>query len=347
MTSYEEARERIESVPPAREPGARDVKWMTGAHVVGVARDPEGRVEVFLRGPQIRPSSSIVREAMEFRVVHRNGQPDFDANLLVLPALGHFDQVAALICTELLRGGADTSLKGAFLQTEPIIELAIERMHMSNQALLGMAGELLLLDSLCRCAQDAQVVDIIDGWDGWRRSSRDLTVGATGIEVKTTTGPASSHYVEGVHQVECDDGNSENRLVLVSIGLQVAVDGGNAFTIPQLVDSIIDCMSAAGLPDSAVEQFLWHLKEYGAASGGGYDHRTQAADRVYATAFVTSFFRAYDMADEAIEVLRRHDLIAHAHVEVNSVRFRINLPLTVGPGNPVVGANQVAKAILG
>lgn len=286
---------------------------------------------------------------MEFRVVHRDG-PDFDANLLVLPALGHFDQVAAFICTELLRSGADMSLAGAFLQTEPIIELAIERMRLSNQAILGLAGELLLIDALCRRAQDSQVAGIIAGWDGWRRSSRDLTVGATGIEVKTTTGRSSSHYVEGVHQVERDDGsaggNPENRLVLVSIGLQITVDGGNAFTIPQLVDSIIDRMSAAGLPDSTVEQFLWHVTEYGATSGGGYHHHTQASDPVYATAFLTSFFRAYDMANEAIEVLRRHDLVTHTHVEVDSVRFRIDLPLTVAVDNPVVGANQVADAIL-
>lgn len=55
---------------------------------------------------------------------------------------------------------------------------------------------------------------------------------------------------------------------------------------------------------------------------------------------------AYDMANEAIEVLRRHDLVTHTNVDVDSVRFRIDLPLTVSVDNPVVGATQVADAIL-
>lgn len=351
MTSYEDARQLIESAPRAAHPGIRDVKWMTDAHVVGVARDTDGRVEVFLRGPELRPSSSIVRDSIEFRVVHRDGQQPIDANRLLLPVLAHFDQVAAFICTELLRGGADSSLARAFTQTEPIIELAIERLRLSNQAIIGLAGELLLIDALCRRAQDAQVAEIISGWDGWRRSSRDLIVGTTGIEVKTTTGPSSSHFVESVHQVERDDGSGggaqEDRLMLVSIGLQLSADEGSAFTIPQLVDGIIARMSAAGLADSAVEKFVSHLTEYGATSGGGYDHRAQASDPAYATAFLTSFFRAYDMADRAIEVLRRHDVAAHSHVDIDSVRFRINMPLAVSAGNPTVGANQVAEAIIG
>lgn len=351
MTSYEDARQIVKSVPRAVDAGIRDVKWMSDSHVVGVARDTDGRVEVFLRGPELRPSSSIVRDAIESLVVHRDGQSPFDANRLLLPALGHFDLVAAFICTELLRAGADASLVRAFTQTEPIIELVIERLRLSNQVIIGLAGELLLIDALCRHAQDAQVVDIVAGWDGWKRSSRDLTLGTTGIEVKTTTGPASSHLVESIHQVELDDGSGggtpEDRLVLVSIGLQRDADGGNAFTIPQLVDRIIVRMSAVGIADTAVEQFLFQVAEYGASSGGGYDHNTQASDPVYATAFLTSFFRAYDMADGAIEVLRRHDVAAHSHIDIGSVRFRVDLPVAVSGGNPVVGANQVAAAIIG
>jgi hypothetical protein len=350
MTSYEDARELIASVPRAAYAGIRDVKWMTDAHVVGVARDTEGHVEVFLRGTELCPSSVIVRDALEFRVVHREGQPSFDANRLQLPALGHFDQVAAFICTELLRGGADTSLPHAFRRVEPIIELAIERLTLSNQAIIGLAGELLLIDALCRRAPDSQVADIISGWDGWKRSSRDLTVGTTGIEVKTTTGATSSHLVEGVHQIELDDGSGggtpEDRLVLVSIGLERAVDGGNAFTIPQLIDRILARMSAAGIADSDVEKFLFRVAEYGVSFGGGYDHHTQPSDVAYSTAFYTSFFRAYDMSDADIEVLRRQDVAAHSHVDIGSVRFRVDLPVAVSAGNPINGANQVAETII-
>lgn len=351
MTNYEHVLEVIASVPPAADAGIRDVKWMTDAHVVGVARDTDGRVEVFLRGTELRPHSAIVRDAIEFRVVHRDAQPSFDANRLQLPALGHFDQVAAFICTELLRGDADASLPRAFMQSEPIIELAIERLALSSQAILGLAGELLLIDALCRRAQDAQVADIIAGWDGWKRSSRDLTLGATGIEVKTTTGPTSSHLVEGLHQVELDYGNGggtpEDHLILVSIGLEPHAEGGNAFTIPQLVDRILARMLASGLGDSKAEKFQFHVAEYCENFGGGYDHHVHASDDAYATRFVTSFFRAYDMSDTNIEVLRRQDIAARPHVDIGSVRFRVDLPVAVSADNPITGANQVAEAILG
>ncbi|TFB96267.1 MULTISPECIES: PD-(D/E)XK motif protein [unclassified Cryobacterium] len=351
MTNYEYALELIASVPRAEDAGIRDVKWMTDAHVVGVARDTDGRVEVFLRGTELHPSSAIVRDVIEFRVVHRDGQPSFQANRLHFPALSHFDQVAAFICTELLRGDADASLPRAFTQTEPIIELAIERLILSNQAILGLAGELLLIDALCRSAQDTQVADIIAGWDGWKRSSRDLVLGVTGIEVKTTTGPTSSHFVEGVHQVELDDGfgggTPEDRLILVSIGLEPNAEGGNAFTIPQLVDRILARMFAAGLRDSEAEKFLFHVSEYGANLGGGYDHHVQASDVAYATGFVTSFFRAYDMSDPNIEVLRRQDIAARSHTDIGSVTFRVDLPVSASADNPINGANQVAEAIIG
>ncbi|MFI2752962.1 PD-(D/E)XK motif protein [Cellulomonas sp. P22] len=351
MTTYEQARQVIASVPRARDARIRDVTWMSDAQVVGVARDTDGRVEVFLKGAKLHPSSAIVRDAIEFRVVHRDRQPSFDANRLRLPALAHFDQVAAFICAELLRGDADASLPRAFIQTEPIIELAIERHALSNSAIIGLAGELLVIDALCRRATDARVANIISGWDGWKRSSRDLTVGTTGIEVKTTIGPTSAHPVEGVHQVERDDGSGggtpEDRLFLVSIGLEPGADGGNAFTIPYLVERILARMSAAGLADSDVEKFLFHVSEYGVSFGGGYDHRTQASDATFAIGFLTSFFRAYDMSDIDIEVLRRQDVMVRSHVDIGSVKFRVNMPVAASAGNPINGANQVAAAIIG
>ncbi|MCG2622622.1 PD-(D/E)XK motif protein [Arthrobacter sp. I2-34] len=349
--TYESVLQLIESVPSAASADHRDVRWLTDAHVVGVARDHVGQIEMFLAGAGLSPSSSANRAAIEFRTWHRKGAPSFDANRLRFPSLGYFDQVAAFICTELLRGGADVSLKKAFAQTEPLIELAIERLHLSNQAILGLAGELLLLDALCRHAADEQVAEISGSWDGWKRSSRDFSWGSTGIEVKTTTRSVSSHPVEGIHQVERSDGSdgwaSEDRLFLVSIGLQPAEPGGNTFTIPQLVERIIAQMERSGVGGSVVDKFLAHVAEYGASSGGGYKHGTQLPDPSYTTPFLTSFFRAYDMSDSAVEVLRRDDVAVRHHVDVSSVRFRVDLPITASLGNPVVGANQVAQVILG
>jgi len=350
MTSYESVLQVIESVPSTESADSRDVTWTTDSRVVGVARDYEGRVEVFLAGARLSPLSSAISDAIEFHTWHRDGAHPFDANRLLFPAAGHFDQIAAFICTELLRAGADISLADAFVRTEPIIEMAIERLRLSSQAIIGLAGELLLLDALCRRAHDEQVSLIVGSWDGWKRSSRDFSWGATGVEVKTTTRSTSSHLVEGTHQVErsngSDGGEGEDRLLLVSVGLQPAESGGNAFTIPQLVDRIIERMQEASLEAAVVEKFLNHVAEYGAGSGGGYEHNALNPDQSYSQPYLTGFFRAYDMSDNAVEVLRRDDISIHHHVDVSSVRFRVELPAAVSPNNPVLGANQVADVIL-
>lgn len=351
MITYEEVLELVAGLPDAVDSGIRDIRWITTADVVGIARDIDSRVEVFLQGAQLRPILKTVKEAISFQTVHRDGgQPPFDANRLVFPPLGHFDQVAAFICTELLRADADRSLEIAFARTEPLIELALERMNLANQDIIGLTGELLMLEALCRRASSPQVAAVVAGWDGWQRSSRDLTIGTTGVEVKTTMGASSSHYIAGVHQVELNDGSGgsapEDRLLLVSIGLQIGTTEGNSFTLPRLVDRIVDHMAAAGLPGPAIQTFLFRVREYGGGAPSGYDHATQAADPIYAASFLTTFFRAYDMGDAAIEVLRRADVTARPHVAVDSVRFRVDLPVTVSAGNPTHGVNQVADAIL-
>lgn len=350
MINYENARERIELIPVSPEPDSRNVEWITAAEIIGVARDTEGKVELLLRGAELVPVSKTVRDASEHRSIYKDDGTSFEATRLVFPAVAHFDQVAAFICIELLRNGADSDLPRAFVRTEPIIELAIQNLTLSNEALLGLAGELLLLDALCHRVQDARVREITGGWHGWRRSARDFVVGNTGVEVKTTTGDTSSHLVEGVHQVERDDEGDERQFLLVSVGLQRAwSESNNSFTVPGLVDRILKRMDDARVPDSVIGRFVTRVAEYGANSWIGYDHTTQAADPTYLIPFLTTFVRAYDMDDAAIGVLRRRDVSSFRHVVGDSLRFRVNLS-TNGPisaGNPVEGTNRVALKILG
>ncbi|PKI91135.1 hypothetical protein CW368_07680 [Actinomycetales bacterium SN12] len=350
MTNYEDARQRIERIPISPETGSRNVEWITPTEVIGVARDTEGKVELLLRGDELVPVSRVVKDASEYRPVYKDDGTTFEATHLIFPALTHFDQVAAFICTELLRNGADGDLSRAFALTEPIIELAIKNLTLSSQALLGLAGELLLLEVLCRRADDARVAEIIAGWRGWQRSSRDLVLGGTGVEVKTTTSNASSHLVEGVHQVERDEEGDEDRLFLLSIGLQRAEsDASNSFTVPNLVDRITKRMADTGASPVVIERFVAHVAEYGANSSIGYNHATQAIGSTYSVPFLTTFFRAYDMDDAAVGVLRSNDVAAFRHVADDSVRFRVNLS-ALGPisaGNPIEGANQVAQMVLG
>jgi hypothetical protein len=265
MTNYESILVTISSTPSSDAATERDITWLTDHDVVGVSRDHEGRLEVFLRGPQLRPAIAIVRDAIEFHTWHRTEGDPLDANRLRLPALSHYDQVVAFICTELLRNGADEDLALALARTEPIIELSIEQLQMSSDAVLGLAGELLLLDALCRTDPD-RVDELVNSWAGWQRSSRDFSLSAVGVEVKTTRRDTSSHMMQGVHQVELADGEdggvAETALILVSIGLRPAEFGDDSFTIPQLVERINSRLKDAGRQDLAAT-FLAHVSEYG------------------------------------------------------------------------------------
>ncbi len=350
MLSYEAILTTIKALASAQAPDERDIEWLSSGNAVGVSRDHEGRLEVFLCGAELRPVISVVKEAIGFHTWHRRGGEPLEANRLLLPALSHYDQVVAFICTELVRNGADIDLDGSFARTEPIIELAIEQLQMSSDAMLGLVGELLLLDALCRNSEPGGLPQVLASWDGWQRSARDFSLDTVGIEVKTTRRDTSSHLVQGVHQVEVADGENggvpESRLVLVSVGVRPGEPEDDSFTIPILVDRITALLEDAGLQD-LVDGFLNHVAEYGSWSGLGYDHRAASRDPAFAVPYVTKFFRGYDMTDSSVEVLRRDDIAIHHHVDSGSVRFRIDLPLAISANNPVNQPNQVARAILG
>ena len=190
------------------------------------------------------------------------------------------------------------------------------------------------------------------------KSLRDFTYGSAGIEVKTTTRKASSHKVEGVHQLELQDGGDEDgdkpeeSLLLVSIGIQWATPGGDdygsALNLPSLVDMVIRrCQEALGEEaQTYIDDFLDNTENYG-ASPRGYDHGTMATDPFYAKSFQHEFVRGYNLLDERIKVLNSDDVANRPNTVDGSVTFRINLPQSVnGDINPVVGLNKVAKQIV-
>ena len=350
MTSYEEVLEQINAVPAGLTGNDRTINWLTDAQVVGVARNSRGHLELFLAGEQLKPRTSTVKYAIHYHSWHRDTQPPLSANRILLPALGHFDQVGAFIAAELLREKADANMERAFAVIEPLIELAIKRLEIAESAILGLVGELLLLDALCRRADDRHVGPVVQAWDGWRRSARDLTWEGTGVEIKTTTRTTSSHAVRGGHQIEpaaaTDDGPGESRLLLVSIGLRQTDPNVPALSIPSLVESIVARLTVSGA-GGLVDEFLKRVAMYGSESGIGYEHATMANEAPFTTPFSLTFIRGYDMADPAVEVLRRDDVLAHQHVDAQSLSFRVDLPATITLNNPIAGVRRVAEAILG
>lgn len=349
MKTYEDILAEIAAIPDGLGDRDRDIYWLTPGQVVGVARDPSGRLELFLAGAELQPRTATVRNAVEFHSWHRaNGEP-LRATRLLLPAYGHYDQVGSFICTELLREGADQDIERAFLNSEPIIELAIQRLQLSQSALVGLAGELLLVERLCRLADSHLVAQVVESWDGWRRSARDLTWQGTGLEIKTTLHSTSTHSVGGIHQVELADDSdgrqSEEQLLLVSVGLQHSPPDSNSFSIPALVQRIVERLTSTG-HESAVGKFLRRVSAYGTESGFGYDHQSMSEDVPFTMAFTAAFVRGYDMSDPDVEVLRRGDISKRHHVEISSVTFQINLPAIINPQNPINGAGAIAEFVL-
>ena len=168
-----------------------------------------------------------VREALEYRRWFRTGGGELLANRILLPSAGHFEQVAAFLCTELLRSDAVTDLPRAFARTEPLIELAIDDLMIAEEAFLGLCGEMLMLHTLLQNAPNGGVGDVIDSWKGYRETARDFQFGQMGVEVKTTARSTSSHLFRGVHQLKPGhgvDGAEETGYMLASFGLDWSED---------------------------------------------------------------------------------------------------------------------------
>jgi len=344
--SFEWLRDRVGSLEPAAGPQSRTVVWVDASRSLAVARDHRGRLEVFLVGDQLVPTVPIVRDCLEYQRWTTSTGEALDANRVVLPNAPHFDAVSALICVELVDNGLHGNLQEAFVRTEPVLALALRRAALGNEALLGLAGELVVLNALTRAGAPAAVNELVEAWKGSRPSTRDFQIGPVGVEVKTTTGGASEHYIHGVQQVELGvpvDGALETSLFLMSLGLRWLDEADGGSNIPDLVDAIL-----SRLPDdAAASSFLAKVRQYGGDVDLGYDHPEHRRAPRYSRRFEVRFERLYDMADESIRVLRSGDLDGLDHVERDSVNFRVLLPNHVrGDVNPVAGMHAIAAKVL-
>jgi hypothetical protein len=332
----------------------RAITWTDASRVLGLARDPDGHIEIFVQGPPLVATIQTVRENLEHQEWYRRDGDLLPASRLLLPSAAHFEQVAAFLCTELLRSGVLSDSAAAFARAEPVIALAIDRLRLSDQAILGLCGELLLLRALCVAAPAERVPHVIDAWKGWRETSRDFQLEGVGIEVKTTTRSASVHKVQGVEQVELGhgvDGAEESAFFLTSVGLQwtEASNEEGSVNLPELVDSIIGRTDAAMGSGAApvVERLVQRIRSYGGANEVGYDHGTQASAPAFSRRFRSTFVRTYDMEDPRIQVLRTTDLDRAVDVDPRSVRFAIRLRDQVaGDVNPFVGLRRSAEELL-
>jgi len=268
---------------------------------------------------------------------------DVEGTLLRLHAGDEFMVATTTIAVELLRRGlSQRPVVDVFPEVERFIELVIRRVLLPPESLLGLVGELLVLDYLLLAIAELPTIrrpDPTTVWQGHTRNSRDFRLNRLGLEVKTTGGPSSRHHIGGLDQVEPRmlDQEALEALFLVSVGLREDLGGTSRISIANLAESI-----RGKLDNDAGERFLNQLRQYGPEDGAGYDHATMASWEPYARGFTTTFApRIYDMSDPNILVLRRRGLQEHfPFVAPEGISFRVDLPDSI-PGshgaNPRIG----------
>lgn len=315
----------------------RNLRWL--AMPLAIGRTASRDYEIFIRGDEVRASSSLVRR----HVQHGDWRPEeggdpFSASRIVLPAAPHFASIAALIAIELLRAGiaGPAGVQPAFTDVEPIIEMAIRRGALSEESIIGLIGELTLLRQLllARAGEPQKLLRCLDYWHGWREGGRDFRIGNHAIEVKTTQASASIHEFSGLHQLEpaqLSSGEIES-LHLISIGLAASNSMGE--NLPAIVSSIVHLLSGPTVGPKLADEFLRRVSLYGTVSGSGYTHATMQEWSVYSTRYTHTFLpRLYRVEDPAMLTLNR-DLLAQTFVQPEGLSFTMHIPEQVSAFNP-------------
>ena len=351
--SYETILEIVVNLKRSTNDRSREVFWLAGSQILGVSRNQLGQLEIFLAGEMLFASTHIVRENLEHESWYRNDSEQFEANRLLFPAPLHFNSVAAFVCVELLRADVVINVDRAFKKTEPLIALTLERLLIADSFLMGLCGELLLLKEMLQISPKENRKQLVQAWFGFTKSSRDFQISTVGVEIKTTSGSSSSHHVSGVHQCEVGHGVNdqiEDDLILVSIGVaESREDAEYTFCLTQLVDDVVEMVRDSDHlnPENAVAEFLFNVAAYGVDGELGYDHGTMKYRERFQRKYSLIFCRGYDLTDPGVQILSSDDVRSRPNVELDSLRFRINLPVSVtGDLNPVVGISNVALDIL-
>jgi hypothetical protein len=343
--TYERFRTEIAGLPAAPDASNRHLLWMSES-LLAVARNELHCVELFIVSEHpLRASIGVVEDLLAHQV-WTSSQGDFSAARVVLPRGEHFDQLAALLCVELIDSGLGEDGQEAFAAVEPLLALALSRDMVGDPVLNGLIGELSLLRRLLRQVAAPSRADVLAAWAGSTPSSRDFQLGSVGVEVKTTQSTVSTHHVSGFHQVErglSNGGVPETDLFVLSLGIEWLEAGAGGTSLPELVDSVLSVTPG----HEAQESLLARIKQYGGDITIGYDHRRDRSKGRYAGRFHFRFERLYDMADDRIEVLRREDVNGLKNLDPESVEFRVLLETKIrGDLNPIAGWNALVPYVL-
>ena len=334
----------------------RRVEWCDESKLLGLARQPSGAFELFLRGDPLPVRSPLVRRHVRHDIWRDAEGVDFQASRIAFPAESHYQAVAAFIAEEMFRNGLIDSVARSFTASEPIIEMALRRAALSDEAIIGLIGELRLLTIFMSLAETpADRAAALDAWRGYQRDARDFVFASTSVEVKATRGNRSIHQINSLGQVDparAPEGNPIEQLYLVSFGLmpvEPEEDVAGSFTLPSVVDELLLKLGDSTEPDlrNEIQEILTdRVRQYGGSSLG-YDHDSMSTWPAYSIPFRQRCGRAYDMNDDAALVLRRAQLAPCEAVREESVRFEVDLPDQItGDVNPERDLLTFARRVL-
>ncbi len=352
VTAFEEILRAAQTMACPTDDSTRKVTWLDDLHVLGLSRQRSGAFELFISGQRLYAASSAVKRHLEHDRWERLDGFAFEANRLVLPAGEHYIAIAAFIAEELARRDVAHSPVQAFAQTEPIIEVTIQRLTLTEEQILGLLGELRFLEALLSVSETAEDRGTaIAAWKGHERVTRDFSFGACSVEVKSTQSLTSSHHVSNVRQVDPERSSFNvpvEELLLLSLGFAAAGDGVGAASISlsNQVDAILRRLPEQ-IDTDLRSVFLDKVSQYGEALRG-YHHGEMKTWRAYQCAWEHRFVRIYDMNDDAVLVLRRKSIESYVHVVGESVSFDVLLPHQVrGEANPHHDIYALARKCLG
>lgn len=353
IRSFDQIASILDGMAPPEEANHFRVEWLSD-DLLAVGRSSAGGHCVFMVCEPLAPSEPSVERAIRFSQWQPCGAPPISCNLLTLPSGEEFGTAAAAIAAELLRrrAASSESLPEVFSRVEDFVALVLRRVLMPPDFVLGLVGELLVLDELLQAMGDrARAGDPTALWRGWAQQSRDFVLGAVSLEIKTTGLQTSRHQVHGLEQVEPGrfDGGCTEQLFLGSLGLRRAAAG--AYSVSELTTRILDKLGGDNGPNSRQTRFLERLQQYGPRDSQGYVHAEMSEQDVYTECYTTTFPpRFYDMADDNLRLIRSADLAElFPHVRKQGIAYTIELPVVV-PGsieNPKLDFREFLRRLAG
>lgn len=123
--------------------------------------------------------------------------------------------------------------------------------RMSDDAEVGLIGELLFLKALIKLKGAATAVD---AWRGPLSEEHDFSLDRLDLEVKTTTSEKRLHWISSLEQLQP---TKDRTLWLLSIQLTTAGQGG--LTLPELVQTLRSALPAHNVQ----ETFNFNLRDMG------------------------------------------------------------------------------------